>query len=521
MKRAALVAGVSVVALVVVGAAQGVAAPNAADAFWGPRSRIEAPAEKTPKHPKEKSEKASERSDKRDTRKAADKSPALPPGPLQIIVSIDKQRAKLFAGNVEVSETKISSGTPGHPTPMGVFTVIQKDRHHVSNLYDAPMPYMQRITWSGSALHEGPLPGRPASHGCVRLTTEFAQLLWKTTKIGARVIITRDDVAPVAIESERLFLLRPKVSQAEPPALAAQAQAVSPPQAASAPQPVQAQQLAAPIKTADAANTVPPAAVVPDTTRPLVSKVAANVLSEEPPAKLSIHHDGVVDGAPDPVVTFSRRILSPAPAATVAAPATTPAATTPAAAAAAAPAAPVATPVTAAIAAPIIVPSRAIAAEERPPTAPRPANNKPVSVFVSLKEHKLYVRQGWQSLFNSPVTIEHPERPIGTHVYTAIGPKADGTGMRWTVVTIPSSTKRATDDSAKKDGRKSRQERAEKPAQVAHASNASAALERIDIPPDVVERIGAMIIPGSSLIVSDNKLSDETGDTTDFIVLTP
>ena len=86
---------------------------------------------------------------------------------------------------------------------MGVFTVIQKDRHHVSNLYDASMPYMQRITWSGSALHEGPLPGYPASHGCVRLTTSFAQLLWKTTKMGARVIVTHPDVAPIEFEHAR------------------------------------------------------------------------------------------------------------------------------------------------------------------------------------------------------------------------------------------------------------------------------------------------------------------------------
>ena len=83
---------------------------------------------------------------------------------------------------------------------MGVFSVIQKDRHHVSNLYNASMPYMQRITWSGSALHEGPLPGYPASHGCVRLTTSFAQMLWKTTKMGARVIVTHPDVAPVEFE---------------------------------------------------------------------------------------------------------------------------------------------------------------------------------------------------------------------------------------------------------------------------------------------------------------------------------
>src|ERR1700759_3661453 len=129
-----------------------------------------------------------------------DKTPAVPPGLQHIIVSIDKQRATLFADGAPVASTAVSTGTPDHPTPMGVFTVIQKSRHHVSNLYNAPMPYMQRITWSGSALHEGALPGRPASHGCVRLPTDFAQLLWRTTKVGARVIIARDEAAPVPIE---------------------------------------------------------------------------------------------------------------------------------------------------------------------------------------------------------------------------------------------------------------------------------------------------------------------------------
>ncbi len=99
---------------------------------------------------------------------------------------------------------------------MGVFTVIQKDLHHVSNLYNASMPYMQRITWSGSALHEGPLPGYAASHGCVRLTTSFAQMLWKTTKMGARVIVTHPDVAPVEFESPRLFVPKPKLVEVTP-----------------------------------------------------------------------------------------------------------------------------------------------------------------------------------------------------------------------------------------------------------------------------------------------------------------
>ena len=112
--------------------------------------------------------------------------------------------------------TKVSTGTKSHPTPLGVFAVIQKNRHHVSNLYGAPMPYMQRLTWSGTALHTGALPGYPASHGCIRLPNEFAQLLWKATKLGARVIVTRDEVKPVEIAHARLH-----ASEPAPPASAA------------------------------------------------------------------------------------------------------------------------------------------------------------------------------------------------------------------------------------------------------------------------------------------------------------
>src|SRR5262249_25681361 len=149
-----------------------------------------------------KSKKQASRSDK--VGKTTEKAPPPPTGQLHVIVSIDKQRATLFADGVPVASTAVSTGTREHPTPMGVFTVIQKDRHHASNLYDASMPYMQRITWSGSALHQGPLPGYPASHGCVRLTESFAQLLWRTTKLGARVIVTRPDVAPKEFASPHL-----------------------------------------------------------------------------------------------------------------------------------------------------------------------------------------------------------------------------------------------------------------------------------------------------------------------------
>src|SRR5258705_2385526 len=86
----------------------------------------------------------------------------------------------------------------GHPTPMGVFSVIQKHKLHHSNIYsNAPMPYMQRITWSGVAMHAGVLPGYPASHGCIRMPTAFAQKMWNWTKLGARVIVTPGEITPI------------------------------------------------------------------------------------------------------------------------------------------------------------------------------------------------------------------------------------------------------------------------------------------------------------------------------------
>jgi L,D-transpeptidase catalytic domain len=138
----------------------------------------------------------------------------MPKGPLQIVVSIDSQRVTLFSNGVPVAHGPVSTGVPDHPTPMGVFSIIEKDRYHHSNLYsNAPMPYMQRITWSGVALHEGVLPGYPASHGCIRLSSDFAKKLWPITNLGVRVIIARNEVTPVDFEHPKLFAPKPKPSE--------------------------------------------------------------------------------------------------------------------------------------------------------------------------------------------------------------------------------------------------------------------------------------------------------------------
>jgi hypothetical protein len=115
---------------------------------------------------------------------------AAPSGPLVVLVSLDEQRVYVYRNGVAIGVSTISSGKPGHETPTGVFTILQKNRDHRSNLYNnAPMPYMQRLTWTGIALHGGALPGHPASHGCVRLPQSFAQKLFAETKNGDTVVV--------------------------------------------------------------------------------------------------------------------------------------------------------------------------------------------------------------------------------------------------------------------------------------------------------------------------------------------
>jgi len=329
-----------------------------------------------------------------------------PQGPFQIVVDIAKQQVALYGQDGFIVRAGISTGMPGHPTPMGVFTVISKAKWHQSNIYSgAPMPYMQRITWSGIAMHAGPRPGYPASHGCIRLPEDFAIRLFHTTKVGARVIVTREPAAPVEIAHPKLF-----------------------------------------VPTKPAEKTL---AFAAETTK-------------------------AVSGADAP--------------------------------GAARPAAATTTDVTSIMAVPPL--------EQKPASGPPRA----ISVFVSLKQSRVFVRQGFEALFDLPVTIAEPERPLGTHVFTAMALKDDGKAMRWTAVSIASGYRHRVSHADKRHhGRKTAEADEAQPA----ASTAAAALDRITLPGEAIERISALLLPGSSLIVSDNALSDETDADTDFIVLTP
>jgi hypothetical protein len=114
-----------------------------------------------------------------------------PAGPMLVVVNLKTQRAYAYRNGARIGATTISSGKPGKTTPTGIFTILQKNKDHKSNLYNsAPMPYMQRLTWDGIAMHAGNLPGYPASHGCVRLPLEFSKKLFEISNMGMTVVVT-------------------------------------------------------------------------------------------------------------------------------------------------------------------------------------------------------------------------------------------------------------------------------------------------------------------------------------------
>lgn len=125
---------------------------------------------------------------------------ASPSGALVVVVSLPQQMAHVYRGGVRIGRSTISSGKPGHETPTGVFPILQKRREHYSNLYNnAPMPFMQRLTWDGIALHAGRIPGHPASHGCVRLPHAFAEKLFAVTEHGANVVVADETSHSLAV----------------------------------------------------------------------------------------------------------------------------------------------------------------------------------------------------------------------------------------------------------------------------------------------------------------------------------
>lgn len=141
-----------------------------------------------------------------------------PDGPVVVVISLDEQRAYVYRNGVGIGVSTISSGKKGHETPAGVFTILQKEKIHYSNKYDdAPMPYMERLTWDGVALHGGTLPGYPASHGCIRLPQAFAQNLFDVTSRGITVVVASAKTTPSSVVHPAMLAPVTAGGQPQPP----------------------------------------------------------------------------------------------------------------------------------------------------------------------------------------------------------------------------------------------------------------------------------------------------------------
>ncbi len=440
-------------------------------------------------------------------------------GPLFISVSINQQKLHFYSNGVHVVDEPVATGVPGHATPMGVFDIIQRDRFHHSNIYsNAPMPFMERITWSGVALHEGVGLGHPASHGCIRMPHDFAARLWQLPTMGMRVIIARGEVTPTEFSDPHLF-----VHKDLPPVAAA-----TPAPAPSSAPPVKTAQSVDATRTADA-----PPADAATTVKPSEIGLRGSGESSAPDGAAAAKPDATKSDTPESDTpkpeTPAADVASAGPPESVA-PKTEPAAATDTGTTSAAPAAQTAAPATAdvtpsATATPDVpAPLSRLAEQVRDAVAKK----KPIAIFVSRKEKKIYVRQNLEPLFDAAITIEHPEQPLGTHVFTAmefLG--ADRTALRWTVVSLPGDPPAKPVRKAENDSRDDRHTRGrrrdrddEKPAAETPPQNPAAVLARIDIPQETIDYISQLMIPGSSLVVSDQGLGEETGEGTDFIVVT-
>src|SRR6201987_5326290 len=388
--------------------------------------------------------------------------------PIMAIVSIKSQRVTFYDADGWIFRAPVSTGTTGRETPAGVFALLEKDKDHHSTMYDdAWMPNMQRITWNGIALHGGPLPGYAASHGCVRMPYDFAEKLFDKTWIGMRVIISPNDAAPVEFSHPALFVPNAKAVAAAP----ARAETL-------------AREAAEAAKTADQAK-----------------KAAATAAREAASLTASLRKLEWLKPRADAELAFADKALAAAKTDQAKARAEEQKQK------AAANAAEAGTQLDRAKAdakskldAAAAAKDAAKAAETKKAAAAKAASEaklalEPVSVYISRATQKLYVRRNthkpwpdggevFDATIEVPVTTRNPEKPIGTHVFTAMT-RSDA-GLRWTAVTID------------------------------NGDDAKDALDRITIPQDVLDRIAPTALPRSSIIVSDEPLSRETNYRPEF-----
>src|SRR5262249_27286247 len=358
--------------------------------------------------------------------------------PIMAIVSLRDQQITVYDAKGRIMRAPVSSGQKGRETPAGVFTVFQKEAEHYSNMYDdAYMPHMQRLTWTGIALHGGPLPGYPASHGCIRMPYDFAERLFDATRVGMRVIVWPKDVVPAEIDHPLLF--QPKTG----PDIAAAKAAVAQADEAASNAAVTASH-----ESALASVSVRKVEILKLRAQTQLAAAERAVASAESPEAKERTEDAKAKVTAQ-IVELEAQF-----------------------AAAKAELQPKLDAVVAAREAAVAAENARVVAAEAARKAAR--DLEPVSVFISRKTQRLYVRQAFQPILEIPITIQDADRPIGTHIFTAMERTDAGNDLRWSVISFVGSSGDEPNARKGRDG--------DVGAMATGLSGAKTALERIAIP---------------------------------------
>jgi len=437
------------------------------------------------------------------------------------IISLNQQRVTVYDGEGQILQSPVSTGQTAYETPAGIFSVLERKVEHYSNLYDdASMPFMQRLTWSGIALHAGVLPGYPASHGCIRMPIAFAERLFERTKLGMRVIVVRDDISPADFAHPALFKPLPddagvaaaadsqgannasaRIAELSP---AVHAPPAGPRRSARAIAAAKAEAAAGAAAKAEEARSAARSATIEAARATKAIRRAEGVHARaEQQLRRADQIAAAADGAGEAAAERVRQAKATAQATFDEAQAQLHR-------------------VNAEMQPRVDLALQlrqqakeaheaSAAAQDEAKEAARKAS--PISVFISRSTQRLHVRQSREQVLETPVTIAAPDKPLGTYVFNALAHTDGKADLRWSIV----SMYRSVNEPRPAAGRHGEHRHAA--AAPADLAGARQALDRIAIPKEAFDRISEMAGPGTSLIVSDEPLNRETGQATDFIVV--
>lgn len=359
--------------------------------------------------------------------------------PLLFVISLNEQKLQAFRGLEMIAETRISSGKSGFSTPTGIFSVLHKSKYHRSNIYSgAPMPWMQRLTWTGIALHQGVVPEQPASHGCVRIPEGLAENLFSISAPGVHVVINGPVLAPRAIAHPLL----PQPVRGNPPLSLVRSMGYPVAEAASLwTQPRQEKPL-----------------------RILISRISRGdqTLAVQKGLRQLGHYNDLLDGLVGKATTDAVRSFQQLHG----------------------------------LEANGAITTTTVSALFKTLGWRQPPNGR------------LYLRQGFEPLFDEPISIDQPELPLGTHLFTLHGYDKEAGKTGWKVLTLDNALGKLTRALHGIDAEASDKVRAED------------ALSRVTLSPELAARLAELLTAGSSIVTSDNGWEPYTGWNTDFVVTT-